>query len=285
MITIKNQSFNSTNVLPTHTSKLDDSKMENKKIVSDNVRVNPMQLDFDIMYTNTTDIDDYRDKRRFLEDILYNREVVDVFDSEENAFYGDLVLTSLGGFEFFPNGFSCNVKFTYASITQTAVAGQKLYKGVQNRNIKYTERPLKQITLDSDSLPSDSKSLLNNMGIFDTNGSFSFPTLDVDISNFASGLGDSILTTLGNNRLNFSIGTNGALDILNEAGEFLLAGQDLIVNTELLANMIPGVDFSTQLVPVTSDAINSVFEVEKLGKDFQIVINQIKENVGDLIGT
>ncbi|MGL5707479.1 MAG: phage baseplate protein [Aeromonas sp.] len=283
MVIIKSQTFESEIISPEHSSELQDAKMENKKIVADNVRVNAMKIGFNIMYTNKTDLDDYRDKKQFLEDLLYNRETVEVMDSTENIFYGNMVLTSLGGWVFYPNGFSCKVEFTYASITQTATEGQTEYKGIQDRNIKYTERPLKQITLNSDSLPSGSIGLLENMGITQNNGIFNFSALDIDTSNFLGGIGDSVLSTLGSSRLNFSVMANGAMDILSEAGEYLLAGQDLLMNAELLANMIPGVNFSCQLIPMVDKALDGVFSVEKLGKDYELVINEIM-SAGDKLG-
>lgn len=312
MVIIKSQTFESEIISPEHSSELQDAKMENKKIVADNVRVNAMKIGFNIMYTNKTisdeeqirrmveaegtdeellellvkdefHLDDYREKKKFLEDLLYNKEIVDVLDTTENIMYKNMVLTSLGSFVYYDNGFQCSVAFTYASITETAVSGKEKYKGIQDRNIEYTERPLKQITLDVDSLPDYSSDLLGGMGIFPDNGIFSFSALDFDAGNFLGGIGDSVLSTLGSSRLNFSVMANGAMDILSEAGEYLLAGQDLLMNAELLANMIPGVNFSCQLIPMVDKALDGVFSVEKLGKDYELVINEIV-SAGDKLG-
>ena len=72
------------------------------------------------------------------------------------------------------------------------------------------------------------------------------------------------------------------MDILNKSGEYLAAGQRLLGNVELLANLIPGVDFTMKLLPMTQSAIDKIFEISSVGTEWQLVVNQIKEEADKL---
>ena len=43
--------------------------------------------------------------------------------------------------------------------------------------------------------------------------------------------------------------------------------------------MIPGVNYSMRLLPLTDKAINQYFDILKIGKDWELVVNNIAEGV------
>ena len=108
------------------------------------------------------------------------------------------------------------------------------------------------------------------------------PKVVSEIENIKNNISESILTPLGNNFLNFSVLVDGTLEILDGAGQYLAAGQNLLGNVELLANMIPGVDFSLKLLPMTEKAIDAYFDIFSLGKDWQMVVGEIKGGLEQL---
>ena len=62
----------------------------------------------------------------------------------------------------------------------------------------------------------------------------------------------------------------------------IAAGQRLISNVELLANLIPGVNFSLRLLPMSQKIIDQYFDILSLGTDWELVLGEIKEEVTNI---
>jgi len=282
MIVINGVAFGSGDFSPELSSDLSSEKMENKTIASDNIQVNPLDSEIEIHYTTKTSDEDFRTKKSFLEDLIYNRTIFSVYDSVQNTYYTNLALIRLGSFVYFNNGFSCSVGFKQANVTETSIPGKIKYTDQDLRNPRYTEKPLKTVTLTADSIPTATEEILEDMGIESINGVFEISALDVTADSIKDGISENVLSSLGGVKLNFDILPDGTMDILSSAGEYLVGGQKLLTNVEFLANMIPGVDFNMQLLPISQDVVNKVFDIEKLGTDYQIITNQISEAVDSL---
>ena len=131
-------------------------------------------------------------------------------------------------------------------------------------------------------LPELTKTKLETMGVDASNGTFDLKCLDFIGDNIKSGA-EGLLTTVGNNKLKFVALADGGFSILDKTGTFLATGQKLLANTELLANMIPGIDYSMRILKVTNKITEDVFDVSSLGKDYEMVVNQIGESGASLI--
>lgn len=284
MVKIKDTIFYNSPIPPSFTSYSPSEIMEDKTVATDNNTLNPVEFNFEIYYKIQTEGEDPREKRKFLEDIFYSPEnLVTVEDLQEGIIYENMMLQRLTDWETFEDGFIVKVGFKQALLTQKAEAGQTA-EAKQQRNMKYVEKPLKTVTVGSAFLPDMTLGALEDMGIkADTNGLFNLGCLDFgNLENIKNNISESILTPLGDKFLNFSILVDGTLEILDGAGEYLAAGQNLLGNVELLANMIPGVDFSLKLLPMTEKAIDAYFDIFSLGKDWQMVVGEIKGGLEQL---
>lgn len=280
MIKIKNQEFYSGIVSPNLSLVLPDDIMEDKTVATDNARINPLKSAFEIYYVIKKKDEDYRDKRKFLEDLFYTKEPINLEDLTENITYSNMVIDGLQNWQFFPNGFSVKISFKQAILTIKAEAGLENPSGKSIRNIKYNEKPLKQLSVSSKFIPDISVTSLEKMNLkANEDGIFNIKCLDVGIDNLKKGISENIISTLGNVKLKFNILKDGTMDILDKNGEYLVAGQRLLSNVELMANMIPGVNYSMKLLPLTDKAINQYFDILKIGKDWELVINNIEEGV------
>lgn len=266
-------------VVPTYTATSPDDIMEDKSVATDNNLIRPMTLAFSIYYVVEDENDDYREIRKKLEDLYYSPEtLITVEDVTEGIIYENMMIQTLNGFVMYENGFECKIALKQALLTVKAEAGGNNNR--PKRNVKYQEKPLKTVNVNSKYLPDISLSSLSEMGIVpDSVGNFSLKCLD--FGNLKDNISSSILTTLGGNKLNFELIGN-SLDILNKSGEYLAAGQRLLGNVELLANLIPGVDFTMKLLPMTQSAIDKIFEISSVGTEWQLVVNQIKEEADKL---
>lgn len=266
-------------VVPTYTATSPDDIMEDKSVATDNNLIRPMTLAFSIYYVVENENDDYREIRKKLEDLYYSPEtLITIEDVTEGIIYENMMIQSLNGFVMYENGFECKIALKQALLTVKAEAGGNNNR--PKRNVKYQEKPLKTVNVNSKYLPDISLSSLSEMGIVpDSVGNFSLKCLD--FGNLKDNISSSILTTLGGNKLNFELIGN-SLDILNKSGEYLAAGQRLLGNVELLANLIPGVDFTMKLLPMTQSAIDKIFEISSVGTEWQLVVNQIKEEADKL---
>ena len=190
-----------------------------------------------------------------------------------------MMIQTLNGFVMYQNGFECKISLKQALLTVKAEAGANNNR--PKRNVKYQEKPLKTVNVNSKYLPDISISALSEMGVTsDSLGNFSLKCLN--FGSLKDNISSSILTNLGGNKLNFELIGN-SLDILNKSGEYLAAGQRLLGNVELLANLIPGVDFTMKLLPMTQSAIiDKVFDIASVGTEWQMVVNQIKGEVDKL---
>lgn len=284
MVKIKDAIFHNSPIPPSFTSYSPSEIMEDKTVATDNNTLNPVEINFEIYYKIQTEGEDPREKRKFLEDIFYSPEnLVTVEDLQEGIIYENMMLQRLTDWETFEDGFIVKIGFKQALLTQKAEAGQTA-EAKQQRNMKYVEKPLKTVTVGSTFLPDMTLGALEDMGINpDTNGLFNLECLDFgNLENIKNNISESILTPLGNNFLNFSVLVDGTLEILDGAGQYLAAGQNLLGNVELLANMIPGVDFSLKLLPMTEKAIDAYFDIFSLGKDWQMVVGEIKGGLEQL---
>lgn len=284
MVKIKDTIFYNSPIPPSFTSYSPSEIMEDKTVATDNNTLNPVEFNFDVYYKIQTEGEDPREKRKFLEDIFYSPEnLVTVEDLQEGIIYENMMLQRLTDWETFEDGFIVKIGFKQALLTQKAEAGQTS-EAKQQRNMKYVEKPLKTVTVGSAFLPDMTLGALEDMGIKpDTNGLFNLGCLDFgNLENIKNNISESILTPLGDKFLNFSILVDGTLEILDGAGQYLAAGQNLLGNVELLANMIPGVDFSLKLLPMTEKAIDVYFDIFSLGKDWQMVVGEIKGGLEQL---
>lgn len=284
MVKIKDTIFYNSAIPPSFTSYSPSEIMEDKTVATDNNTLNPVEFNFEIYYKIQTEGEDPREKRKFLEDIFYSPEnLVTVEDLQEGIIYENMMLQKLTDWETFEDGFIVKIGFKQALLTQKAEAGQTA-EAKQQRNMKYVEKPLKTVTVGSAFLPDMTLGALEDMGIkADTNGLFNLECLDFgNLENIKNNISESILTPLGDKFLNFSILVDGTLEILDGAGQYLAAGQNLLGNVELLANMIPGVDFSLKLLPMTEKAIDAYFDIFSLGKDWQMVVGEIKGGLEQL---
>ncbi|EHO79792.1 hypothetical protein [Fusobacterium ulcerans] len=284
MVKIKDTIFYNSPIPPSFTSYSPSEIMEDKTVATDNNTLNPVEFNFEIYYKIQTEGEDPREKRKFLEDIFYSPEnLVTVEDLQEGIIYENMMLQRLTDWETFEDGFIVKIGFKQALLTQKAEAGQTS-EAKQQRNMKYVEKPLKTVTVGSAFLPDMTLGALEGMGIkTDTNGLFNLECLDFgNLENIKNNISESILTPLGDKFLNFSILVDGTLEILDGAGQYLAAGQNLLGNVELLANMIPGVDFSLKLLPMTEKAIDAYFDIFSLGKDWQMVVGEIKGGLEQL---
>lgn len=284
MVKIKDTIFYNSPIPPSFTSYSPSEIMEDKTVATDNNTLNPVEFNFEIYYKIQTEGEDPREKRKFLEDIFYSPEnLVTVEDLQEGIIYENMMLQRLTDWETFEDGFIVKIGFKQALLTQKAEAGQTA-EAKQQRNMKYVEKPLKTVTVGSAFLPDMTLGALEGMGIkTDTNGLFNLECLDFgNLENIKNNISESILTPLGDKFLNFSILVDGTLEILDGAGQYLAAGQNLLGNVELLANMIPGVDFSLKLLPMTEKAIDAYFDIFSLGKDWQMVVGEIKGGLEQL---
>lgn len=284
MVKIKGTTFYNSAIPPSFTSYSPSEIMEDKTVATDNNTLNPVEFSFEIYYKIQTEGEDPREKRKILEDLFYSPEnLVIVEDLQEGIIYENMMLQRLTDWQTFEDGFIVKVGFKQALLTQKAEAGQTA-EAKQQRNMKYVEKPLKTVTVGSAFLPDMTLGALEDMGIkSDTNGLFNLGCLDFgNLENIKNNISESILTPLGNNFLNFSVLVDGTLEILDGAGQYLAAGQNLLGNVELLANMIPGVDFSLKLLPMTEKAIDAYFDIFSLGKDWQMVVGEIKGGLEQL---
>lgn len=284
MVKIKDSIFYNSSIPPSFTSYSPSEIMEDKTVATDNNTLNPVEFNFDVYYKIQTEGEDPREKRKFLEDIFYSPEnLVTVEDLQEGIIYENMMLQKLTDWETFEDGFIVKIGFKQALLTQKAEAGQTA-EAKQQRNMKYVEKPLKTVTVGGTFLPDMTLGALEGMGIkTDTNGLFNLKCLDFgNLENIKNNISESILTPLGDKFLNFNILVDGTLEILDGAGQYLAAGQNLLGNVELLANMIPGVDFSLKLLPMTEKAIDAYFDIFSLGKDWQMVVGEIKGGLEQL---
>lgn len=264
---------------PNYNANSPDDIMEDKTVATDNNIIRPMTLSFSIYYINKDENDDYRYTRKKLEDLHYSPEtLITVEDVTEGIIYENMMIQTLNGFVIYQNGFECKIVLKQALLTVKAEAGANNNR--PKRNVKYQEKPLKTVNVNSKYLPDLSLSALSEMGITsDSLGNFSLKCLD--FGSLKDNITSSILTNLGGNKLNFELIGN-SLDILNKSGEYLAAGQRLLGNVELLANLIPGVDYTMKLLPMTQSAIDKVFDIASVGTEWQMVVNQIKGEVNKL---
>lgn len=286
MIKINDLEFFNSPVIATFSSYSPDEIMEDKTVATDNNTINPVTLEFTLYYREENYLqNDYREKKKMLEDLFYSPEnLIVVEDLVENTTYSNMMIQGLKNWEYFKNGFACSINLKQVLLTEKAEPGKAAGNRPQ-RNTKYLERPLKNVSISSQFLPDITTSALKDMGIkADKNGLFNLKCLDFGgIDELKSKVSSSILTTLGNTTLNFNMLKDGTMEILTKGGEYLAAGQRMLTNVEMLANMIPGVNFSMKILPITQKATDKYFDILNLGKEFEIVTSEIQKGVEEIV--
>ena len=286
MIKIKGQTFNSRDFTLNHTSDSDNYIKNDNKIASDNIQVQPLSISSIIFYKVKSEVENPNEKKEFLEDILYNQSLITIFDVDNYREFNNLYLRKFNITKQYKEGFLAEVEFGYIPITETAIEGKTVYKGYSNRSINSIERPLKKITLNEIETPSITKKALEGIGIKSVDGKFNFKALDLSFDNLKNvgtdllkSSSEKIMSSIGEYKANFELSPEGVLDVFDDVGNALSMGQKLITNAELLANTIPGVNVSLKILPLTQKASQGVFDVTKLGKDFVLSANEVKDTL------
>lgn len=277
MLKIKNKIYNSRDFKPTHTSESDKYKKNDKKIASDNIEVQPLQSTATIFYKG-----DINEGMLYIEDIMYNQELITVTDIDNGREYGDLYISNFSIVKYYLDGFVASISFGYIPITETAMAGKKTYTGYSSRNIKTVQKPLKLSTFTTSNLPSSTLSSLNEIGIDTSLESLTLKSLDFD--DFTSNISQKIQSTIGDFKGVFELSPDGTFDILNKIGEPLSMGQKLFSDVELLLNTVPGVDVSLKILPITQQANSAIFDISRLGKDFILNVSEVEKDIAGLGG-
>lgn len=280
MVKIQGIEFYNSPIAPFYSSNANKVKLEDRTVVNDNNELNPMTLDFEIYYKVATNDEDVRERRQFLENLHYNNgELITIEDLTESIVYENMMLQRLGNWQLFKDGFIVKISLKQALLTTKAEHGIE-NSVVQIKNNKYLKKPLKEKKVQSDFLSTVTKEKLEKLGAkADVNGDFNLSCLDISIDNIKKNISEAITTTLGKTDINFNIMPNGTLEILRKGGEYIASGQRLISNVELLANLIPGVDFSLQLLPMSQKITDNYFDILSLGSDWELVVTEIKEEV------
>lgn len=277
MIKINGIKLYSTSVIPVLDSENPYDILEDNQVAIDNTRIKPLILNFKIFVNG--ELGNYVSIRKKLEEIFYSRNPVLIEDLTQGVNYENFVI-KLKNWVFFKNGFEVDVTANQIIITKKATDKKTELRSFNA--ITYTEKPLKDVSVSENLIPELTKTKLNAMGIDSKNGIFNLKCLDFIGDNIKNGF-EGILTTIGNNKFKFAALADGGFKILDKTGSILSTGQKLLENTELLANMIPGVDYSMRVLKLTNKVTDKVFEISNLGKDYQMVVNRIGESGASLI--
>lgn len=292
MIRIDGKTFNSRDFKTNLQSMSDEYKKNDKKIASDNITVQPLEITAFVFYAGA----DYKEAIEFLEEIVYSQKTIDVTDLDLNKTYSNMYINKFEIEKIYPNsrrgenrGFTSNITFGYIPITQTAIAGQNQYTGYSINPTRVNQRSLLSTVFNADSLPTPTLETVKSLGKDIVEGNITLETLDFDrfvdagseLVNYAS---QKIQTSIGEFTGIFELGRDGTFNIYDSLGKPLSMGQKILTNVELLANTIPGVDISIKLIPLTNRALNSIFEVDQLGKDFFLNVAEVKKDVEEILG-
>ncbi|MEG3013095.1 MAG: hypothetical protein RR795_01385 [Cetobacterium sp.] len=279
MIKIKGQLFNSRDFKPSHYSSSDEFIKNDRKIASDNIQVSPLSISSIIFY-KAKNYENYNDKIIFIEDIIYNQELISIEDVDAGRIYNVMYISKFNITKLYIDGFVAEIEFGYVPITETAVEGQKEYKGYSSRNVVTVDKPLKSLSIPKVNLPTVTLDSLKSVGVDTSSDILNLKALDFgSIGNIS----DKIMTKIGDYKGVFELAKDGVFDVLDTAGNYVSMGQKLISNAELFANTIPGVNISLKLLPITQRASEKIFDIKSLGKEFEIITTVLEENVGDII--
>lgn len=316
MIQIKGKEYNSRDFKPKYSSESDDYIKNDKKIASDNIQVKPLSISSIIFYKIKSDTEDKNEAIKFIQDIIYNQELITVVDIDNNTEYGDLFITSFNIQKKYKEGFLADIEFKYNPVTETAMSGKNQYEGYSIRSERVTQKPLakKQIAV-RDLPPKTIKSLLEsdnvtyedvlnfdnlewgdeefNKDIFDTldlsdpdiidlNKVLEVEYLDFDTTLLNDGMAEKIQTNINGFNGVFELNPDGVFDVFDTLGEPIKMGQKILTDVELIANTIPGVDVSMKLLPITQKASSVIFDISRLNKDFVLNVIRLQKDAGIL---
>lgn len=311
MLQIKEKIYNSRDFLPSYASETDDYIKNDKKIASDNIQVKPLSISSVIFYKVKTGNENKNESIKFIEDIIDNQELITVVDLDNMVEYNDLHIATFNIKKIYKEGFLADISFKYVPVTETAVNGKEVYKGYSSRNSRILQKPLKKVKVEVGNLPPRTiRSILKNgdatwddvlnfenipegsyldeLDLTDPEVIALNKVLEIDTLDFEAvteaGASQLIQTNVSGFNGVFDLASDGTFDILDSMGEAVSMGQKLLVDVELLANTIPGVDISLKLLPITQMAGSSVFDMSRLGKDFIVNVGNVNNSIFDILG-
>lgn len=315
MLQIKGKEYNSREFKPKYSSESDDFIKNDRKIASDNIQVKPLSISSIIFYKIKDSTEDKNDSIKFIQDIIYNQEMITIIDIDNDVEYGDLFISAFNIEKKYKEGFLANIEFRYNPITETA-SGKSQYDGYSIRSERVIQKPLARTQVAVGNLPKKTiYSLLESgevtyedlliedlewggeevLGIEDFDRlDFSDPDsvlldklvdvkyLDFDSDLLNSGMSEKIQTNIGGFNGVFELNTDGTFDIFDTLGEPVRMGQKILTDVELLANTIPGANVSLKLLPITREAESAIFDMSKLNKDFVLNVTQLQDSIDKL---
>lgn len=285
MIQINGKIYNSRDFKPKYASESDDYIKNDRKIASDNIQVKPLSISSIIFYKVKDDTEDKNEAIKFIQDIIYNQELITVVDVDNNIEYNDLFISTFNIQKKYTEGFLADIEFRYNPITETAISGKNQYKGYSIRSERIIQKPLAKKQIPISDLPQ--KTLKNVLGDYTgtntlNNKIINLNYLDFDTNKLTEGIAEKIQTNVKGFNGIFELNPDGTFDIFNSLNEPIKMGQKILTDVELLANTIPGVDISLKLLPITQQASTAIFDISRLGKDFILNINELKKDIGML---
>lgn len=163
MIQINGKIYNSREFKPKYASDSDDYIKNDRKIASDNIQVKPLSISSIIFYKVKDNTEDKNEAIKFIQDIIYNQELITVVDVDNNVEYNDLFISTFNIQKKYTEGFLADIEFRYNPITETAVSGKNQYKGYSIRSERIIQKPLAKKQVPISNLPQKTiKSLLES---------------------------------------------------------------------------------------------------------------------------
>lgn len=282
MIQINGKIYNSRDFKPKYASESDDYIKNDRKIASDNIQVKPLSISSIIFYKVKDNTEDKNEAIKFIQDIIYNQELITVVDVDNNVEYNGLFISIFNIQKKYTEGFLADIEFRYNPITETAMSGKNQYKGYSIRSERIIQKPLAKKQIPISDLPQ--KTLKNILGdSIETNTLnnkiINLNYLAFDTNKLIEGTAEKIQTNVKGFNGIFELNPDGTFDIFNSINEPIKMGQKILTDVELLANTIPGVDISLKLLPITQQASTAIFDISRLGKDFILNVNELKKDI------
>ncbi|MGL5583167.1 MAG: hypothetical protein ACRDCE_19725, partial [Cetobacterium sp.] len=123
-----------------------------RKIASDNIQVKPLSISSIIFYKIKDNTENKNDSIKFIQDIIYNQEMITVVDVDNEIEYGDLFISAFNIEKKYKEGFLANIEFRYNPITETA-SGKSQYDGYSIRSERVIQKPLAKTQVAVGNLP------------------------------------------------------------------------------------------------------------------------------------
>lgn len=315
MLQIKGKEYNSREFKPKYSSESDDFIKNDRKIASDNIQVKPLSISSIIFYKIKDNTENKNDSIKFIQDIIYNQEMITVVDVDNDVEYGDLFISAFNIEKKYKEGFLANIEFRYNPITETA-SGKSQYDGYSIRSERVIQKPLAKTQVAVGNLPKKTMYSLIESGEITYEdllkeelewggeeglgiGSFeeldfndpdsilldklvNVNYLDFDSELLNSGMSEKIQTNVGGFNGVFELNPDGTFDIFDTIGEPIRMGQKILMDVELLANTVPGANVSLKLLPITQEASSALFDMSRLNKDFVLKVSNLQDSIDKL---